>query len=85
MRSFLFLLLLIVPAFAGNSVIITSTGNTQNVTVTQTGGDHTATVSVNGTNPTVVVTQTGTTNQSVSVDINCGTTCPTSPYTVNQP
>jgi hypothetical protein len=77
--------ILMTPVLAGNSVSINTTGNAQNIQVTQTNGNHTAIVNVNGNSPTVIVSQSGTTNQSVELDINCGTTCPTSPYTIMQP
>lgn len=87
MRTLIALLLFITPAFAGNSVAITTTGNAQSIQVTQIGTNHSATVNGQGNNYGLQINQTGS-NQTVSVEFNCYTiTCnytPSNPLIINQ-
>jgi hypothetical protein len=84
MRTLLLLLMSTTLAYAGNSVTVTSTGNRQNVNITQSNGNHTANVSVVGNDVSIAATQSGSVSKTFSIDINCGSTCPTSPYTIDQ-
>lgn len=84
MKALILLLMSTTFAFAGNSVTVTSTGNRQNVNITQSNGNHTANVSVVGNDVSIASTQSGSVSKTFSIDINCGSTCPTSPYTIEQ-
>lgn len=84
MKALILLLMSTTFAFAGNSVTVTSTGNRQNVTITQSSGNHSANLNLVGNDVSVITTQSGSVSKSFSIDINCGSTCSTSPYTIDQ-
>lgn len=67
-----------------NNATVNLTGNTQNIIINQTGADHSANINLNGNGVSAIVNQSGTTPQSVTLSVNCGNSCPTSPYVVNQ-
>jgi hypothetical protein len=84
MKALILLLMSTTFALAGNSVTVTSTGNRQNVTITQSSGNHSANLNLVGNDVSVITTQSGSVSKSFSIDINCGSTCSTSPYTIDQ-
>lgn len=84
MRILLLLLMSTTLAYAGNSVTVTSTGNRQNVNITQFSAGHSAVVNVSGDSVSFTGSQSGSVPQSYSITISCGSTCPTSPYTIEQ-
>ena len=84
MKYLFSLLMLTVPAYAGNSVTINSIGNSQNIQVYQYGYNHTANISLVGNNPPpVIITQTGN-GKSISIDITCAVICPANPVVINE-
>jgi hypothetical protein len=87
MRTLAALLLFTISANAqqiNNSAIITMQGTNQNVAITQSGGLHSATVDLRGNNLSFSGTQTGISAQSYSFSVDCGNSCPNSPYVINQ-
>jgi len=87
MRTLAALLLLTVSANAqqiNNSAIINMQGVNQNVAITQSGGLHSATVDLRGNNLSFSGTQSGLTPQNYSFSVDCGNSCPNSPYVINQ-
>jgi hypothetical protein len=67
-----------------NNATVNIIGNTQNVIITQSAIGHAANLQLVGDGITVSVTQSGNTPQSFSFSVICGSSCPTSPYVVNQ-
>jgi hypothetical protein len=82
------LLLLTISANAQTATVNNATvniiGSTQNVIITQSAVGHSANLQLEGDNISVSVTQSGTTPQSFSLSVTCYSSCPTSPYVVNQ-
>ena len=67
-----------------NNSTVNLQGANQNVNITQSGAGHTANVSLTGDNVSVIASQSGTTAQSFSLTVTCGSSCPNSPYIINQ-
>jgi hypothetical protein len=67
-----------------NNATVNMQGTNQNVIITQSGGSHSASVDLRGNGITFLGSQSGTSNQSYSIAIDCGSNCPTSPYTITQ-
>ena len=67
-----------------NNATVNLQGANQYVNITQSGSGHTASVSVAGDNVSVSTSQSGITPQSFSLTITCGSSCPSSPYIINQ-
>ena len=67
-----------------NNATVNIQGANQSVSITQSGSNHSATITFNGDGLNAIVSQTGPNPQSFSLSVNCGITCPTSPYIVNQ-
>jgi hypothetical protein len=86
MRTLLALLLMTTSAFSQtiNNAIVNIQGMNQNVIITQSAGGHSANLQLAGDGIEVSVTQSGINQQSFSLSINCGSSCPNSPYIVNQ-
>jgi hypothetical protein len=83
--SFLFFMVsLSANAQSINNATVNIIGNTQNVIITQSGADHTAYLSFNGSGISAIVNQSGNIPQSFSLSVTCSSSCPTSPYVVNQ-
>ena len=82
------LLLLTISANAQTATVNNATvniiGSTQNVIITQSAVGHSANLQLEGDSINVSVTQSGTTPQSFSLSVTCYSSCPTSPYVVNQ-
>jgi hypothetical protein len=80
------LLLLTISAEAQtvNNATVNIIGSTQNVIITQSAVGHSANLQLEGDSISVSVTQSGTTPQSFSLSVTCYSSCPTSPYVVNQ-
>jgi hypothetical protein len=80
------LLLLTISANAQtvNNATVNIIGSTQNVIITQSAVGHSANLQLEGDSISVSVTQSGTTPQSFSLSVTCYSSCPTSPYVVNQ-
>jgi hypothetical protein len=80
------ILLLTVSANAQtvNNATVNIIGSTQNVVITQSAVGHSANLQLEGDSISVSVTQSGTTPQSFSLSVTCYSSCPTSPYVVNQ-
>lgn len=82
------LLLLTISASAQTATVNNATvniiGSTQNVIITQSAVGHSANLQLEGDSISVSVTQSGTTPQSFSLSVTCYSSCPTSPYVVNQ-
>ena len=82
------LLLLTISAEAQTTTVNNATvniiGSTQNVIITQSAVGHSANLQLEGDSISVSVTQSGTTPQSFSLSVTCYSSCPTSPYVVNQ-
>ena len=86
MKALATLLLLTVSANAQqvNNATVNMQGATQNVIVTQSGAGHTANLSLSGDSISVIASQSGSTAQSFSLSVTCGSSCPNSPYIINQ-
>ena len=67
-----------------NNATVNLQGANQYVNITQSGAGHTANVSLTGDNVSVIASQSGTTAQSFSLTVTCGSSCPNSPYIINQ-
>ena len=86
MRTFLALLLMTTVAYSQtvNNATVNITGSTQNVTITQSVAGHSANLQLAGNGISVSVTQSGNNPQSFSLSVTCSSSCPGSPYIVNQ-
>ena len=86
MKSLFALLLMTTSAFSQtvNNATVNIQGANQSVSITQLGNGHSATVTLSGDNISAIVSQSGNTPQSFSLSVNCGSSCPNSPYIVNQ-
>jgi hypothetical protein len=86
MRYLVALLLLTNAAYSQtiNNALINLQGANQSVDISQSGGFHSATVDLRGNNLVFSGTQSGSISQSYSIIINCGNSCPTSPFTITQ-
>jgi len=86
MRTFLALLLMNTAAYSQtvNNATVNIQGINQNVSITQSAGGHSANLQLAGNGIEVSVTQSGISPQSFSLSITCGSSCPSSPYIVNQ-
>lgn len=86
MRTLLALLLMTTAANAQtvNNAIVNIQGINQNVFITQSASGHVANLHLDGNGISVSVTQSGITPQSFSLSVICGSSCPSSPYIVNQ-
>ena len=86
MKSLFALLLMTTSAFSQtvNNATVNIQGANQSVSITQLGTGHSATVTLSGDNISAIVSQSGNTPQSFSLSVNCGSSCPNSPYIVNQ-
>jgi hypothetical protein len=87
MKILITLLLMTTSAFsqtANNNATVNIQGFNQNVSLTQSGAAHSATLNLSGNGITAIVSQYGNTPQSFSLSVNCGSSCPSSPYIVNQ-
>jgi hypothetical protein len=67
-----------------NNSTVNIQGANQNVIITQSASGHAANLQLVGDGVSVSVTQSGNTPQSFSLSIVCGSSCPNSPYVVNQ-
>ena len=67
-----------------NNATVNLQGANQYVNITQSGAGHTAGVSLTGDNVSVSASQSGITPQSFSLTVTCGSSCPNSPYIINQ-
>lgn len=67
-----------------NNATVNLQGANQNVTITQSGSGHTANVSLSGDSVSVIASQTGSTPQSFNLSVTCGSSCPSSPFIINQ-
>ena len=81
---FLFLSSTSVSAQTINNATVNITGSTQNVSITQSSVGHSANLQLEGNGINVSVTQSGNTPQSFSLSVSCNSSCPSSPYIVNQ-
>jgi cytochrome c-type biogenesis protein CcmE len=86
MRTFLALLLMTTAAHSQtvNNATVNIQGINQNVSITQSASGHVANLQLAGNGIEVSVTQSGISPQSFSLSITCGSSCPSSPYIVNQ-
>jgi hypothetical protein len=86
MRTIIALLLMTTAAHSQtvNNATVNIQGINQNVSITQSAAGHVANLQLGGDGITVSVTQSGITQQSFSLSITCGSSCPNSPYIVNQ-
>ena len=86
MKTLFALLLMTTSAYSQtvNNATVNLQGANQNVSITQSGSNHSATITFNGDGLNAIVSQTGPNPQSFSLSVNCGITCPTAPYVVNQ-
>jgi hypothetical protein len=86
MRTLAALLLFTVSANAQqvNNTGVNMQGVNQNVIITQSSAGHSANLQLVGDGINVSVTQSGNTPQSFSLSISCYSSCPSSPYVVNQ-
>ena len=67
-----------------NNATVNIQGANQNVNITQSGTGHSANISLSGDNVSVIASQSGSTPQNFSISITCGSSCPNSPYIINQ-
>jgi hypothetical protein len=67
-----------------NNATVNIIGSTQNVIITQLHAGHSANLQLAGDGISVSVTQSGNTPQSFSLSVSCYSSCPSSPYIVNQ-
>jgi hypothetical protein len=87
MKTLITLLLMTTSAYSqtvNNNATVNIQGFNQNVSLTQLGAAHSATLNLSGNNITAIVSQSGNTPQSFSLSVNCGSSCPSSPYIINQ-
>ena len=86
MKVLLALFLMTTSAFGQtvNNATVNIQGAHQSVSIIQFGSNHSATITFNGDGLNAIVSQTGPNPQSFSLSVNCGITCPTAPYIVNQ-
>lgn len=86
MKTLIALLLFTTAATAQtvNNATVNIQGANQNVNITQSGAGHTASFSLSGDSISVNANQSGQTPQSFSLSVTCGSSCPSSPYIVNQ-
>ena len=91
MRSLILFLLMTTASFAQsvpttqNNAVVNIVGNNQNVSISQSGtGHHTAIVNSTGHDVPISITQSGSTDKSVSLTVNCVSSCSSSPYIINQ-
>jgi hypothetical protein len=66
-----------------NNATVNLQGANQNVSITQFGTGHSASVTLRGDGVSAIISQTGN-FQSFSLNVSCGSNCPSSPYVVNQ-
>jgi hypothetical protein len=80
------LLLLTISAEAQqiNNATVNIIGNHQNIIITQSEIGHNTDLQLTGDGISVSVTQSGITPQSFSLNVTCYSSCPSSPYVVNQ-
>jgi len=67
-----------------NNATVNIQGANQNVIITQSVAGHSANLQLEGNGINVSVTQSGITPQSFSLSVICGSSCPNSPYIINQ-
>ena len=67
-----------------NNATVNLQGANQYVNITQSGAGHTANLSLSGDSISVIASQSGSTAQSFSLSVTCGSSCPNSPYIINQ-
>lgn len=67
-----------------NNATVNMQGASQNVSITQSGAGHSFTMSLSGDNISVIASQSGSTAQSFNLSVACGSSCPSSPYIINQ-
>ena len=67
-----------------NNATVNLQGANQNVSITQSGAGHSFTMSLSGDNISVIASQSGSTAQSFNLSVTCGSSCPSSPYIINQ-
>jgi hypothetical protein len=67
-----------------NNATLNMQGINQNVSITQSFSGHSANLYLAGNGIEVSVTQSGINPQSFSLSVVCGSSCPNSPYIVNQ-
>lgn len=72
------------PPTPQNNATVNIIGNSQNIIVNQSGANHSVNINSSGDGVPVSVTQSGMTPQSFSITINCVSSCPSTPYVVNQ-
>jgi hypothetical protein len=86
MKSLLALLLMTTSAYSQtvNNATVNLQGANQSVSITQSGGNKSATIAFNGDGLSAIINQTGSIPQSFSLSVTCTSSCPTSPYIVNQ-
>jgi len=86
MKTLLALLLMTTPAFSQtvNNATVNLQGANQSVSITQFGSDKSATVTFNGYGLNAIISQSGSNPQSFSLSVTCTSSCPTSPYIINQ-
>ena len=66
-----------------NNATVNLQGANQSVSISQLGTGHVATVTLSGDGITALISQTGN-FQSFSLNVSCGSNCPSSPYMVKQ-
>ena len=86
MRTLLALLLFTtaVNAQTVNNATVNMQGANQNVSIVQSSSGHSANLQLDGNGINVSVTQSGNSPQSFSLSVTCGSSCPNSPYIINQ-
>ena len=86
MKTLIALLLMTNSAFSQtvNNATVNLQGANQSVSITQFGGNKSASVSFNGDGLSAIINQSGSSPQSFSLSVTCTSSCPTSPYIVNQ-
>jgi len=87
MKSLFALLLMTTSVYSqtvNNNATVNIQGFNQNVSLTQLGAAHSATLNLSGDNITAIISQSGNTPQSFSLSVTCGSSCPSSPYIINQ-
>ena len=67
-----------------NNATVNLQGANQSVSITQFGSDKSATVTFNGYGLNAIISQSGSNPQSFSLSVTCTSSCPTSPYIINQ-
>jgi len=86
MKTLLALLFMTTAAYSQNinNAIVNIQGANQNVIITQSASGHSANLQLSGDGISVSVTQSGINAQSFSLSVVCGSSCPNSPYIINQ-